>query len=114
MEPKDKIYELRKKIDECDDKMLDLLVKRFSIAKKIGEIKASSGFNIEDQNREKKVRKSDPYTHHQKTITKLRGSDSLIKESICCRFPIKSRCLGGPHKQSMLLGFRIAIYLNLV
>ena len=55
MEPKDKIYELRKKIDECDDKMLDLLVKRFSIAMKIGEIKASSGFNIEDQNREKNI-----------------------------------------------------------
>lgn len=55
MEPKDKIYELRKKIDECDDKMLDLLVKRFSIAKEIGEIKASSGFNIEDQNREKNI-----------------------------------------------------------
>ena len=55
MEPKDKIYELRKKIDECDDKMLDLLVKRFSIAKEIGKIKASSGLNIEDPNREKDI-----------------------------------------------------------
>ena len=55
MEPKDKIYELRKKIDGCDDKMLNLLVKRFAVAKEIGKIKASSGFNIGDPNREKYI-----------------------------------------------------------
>ncbi|MED5427552.1 MAG: chorismate mutase [Candidatus Neomarinimicrobiota bacterium] len=38
MESKDKIYELRKKIDGCDDKMLALLVMRFAVAKEIGEI----------------------------------------------------------------------------
>jgi len=44
-----------KKIDTCDYKMLDLLVKRFGFSKEIGEIKASSGFNIGDQNRENNI-----------------------------------------------------------
>ncbi|MEA1882166.1 MAG: chorismate mutase [Candidatus Marinimicrobia bacterium] len=52
MEPKEKINQLRNKIDEFDNQMLDLLVQRFSVSKEIGEIKALSGFNIGDSDRE--------------------------------------------------------------
>lgn len=55
MDSKDKINELRQKIDNLDDQMLDLLVQRFSVSKEIGEIKASSGINVSDPNREQDI-----------------------------------------------------------
>jgi monofunctional chorismate mutase len=55
MEPKDKIKELRQKIDYYDDQMLDLLVKRFAVSKEIGEIKASGSINVGDPNREQEI-----------------------------------------------------------
>ena len=55
MEPKDKINQLRQKIDNFDDEMLDLLVQRFAVSKEIGEIKASSGINVGDPNREQEI-----------------------------------------------------------
>jgi len=55
MNPKDKINDLRQKIDEFDDQMLDLLVKRFAVSKEIGQIKAVSNLMIRDPNRERKI-----------------------------------------------------------
>ncbi len=55
MDPKEKINQLRNKIDAFDDEMLDLLVQRFTISKEIGEIKASHGLNIGDPNREQDI-----------------------------------------------------------
>ena len=55
MEPKDKIKELRQKIDYYDDQMLDLLVKRFAVSKEIGGIKASGSINVGDPNREQEI-----------------------------------------------------------
>ena len=55
MEPKDKIKELRQKIDYYDDHMLDLLVKRFAVSKEIGKIKASGSINAGDPNREQEI-----------------------------------------------------------
>ena len=55
MEPKDKIKELRQKIDYYDDQMLDLLVKRFAVSKEIGRIKASGSINVGDPNREQEI-----------------------------------------------------------
>ena len=55
MEPKDKIKELRQKIDYYDDQMLDLLVKRFAVSKEIGKIKASGSINVGDPNREQEI-----------------------------------------------------------
>ena len=52
MHSKEKIIELRQIIDSLDDQMLDLLVQRFAVSIEIGEIKASSGINIGDPNRE--------------------------------------------------------------
>ena len=50
-----KIKELRKLIDEIDDQLFDLLVERFDVSKKIGDIKASKNINIDDPNREQEI-----------------------------------------------------------
>ena len=50
-----KIKELRKLIDKIDDQLFDLLVERFDVSKKIGDIKASKNINIYDPNREQEI-----------------------------------------------------------
>ena len=55
MSPKEKIDSLRDKIDYLDNQILDFLLKRFSISKQIGEIKASNNIKIHDPNREKEI-----------------------------------------------------------
>ena len=55
MKAKDKISELRKNIDTIDYKIIDLLDRRFSISKEIGEIKSSHDINVDDPNREKQI-----------------------------------------------------------
>lgn len=55
MYPKEKIKTLRQKIDDYDDQLLDLLIKRFSVSKEIGVIKTASGLEIGDPNREQEI-----------------------------------------------------------
>ena len=55
MDPQEKINILRNKIDDLDNQILDFLVQRFSISRQIGEIKASSGIEIRDPDREKEI-----------------------------------------------------------
>ena len=55
MNTKNKIVELRRKIDDYDDKILNLLVKRFEISHKIGSIKQNSNSEIQDYDREKDI-----------------------------------------------------------
>ncbi len=55
MNTKNKIDELRSKIDDYDDKILNLLVKRFEISHKIGSIKQNSNSEIQDFDREKDI-----------------------------------------------------------
>ena len=55
MNTKNKIDELRRKIDDYDDKILNLLVKRFEISHKIGSIKKNSNSEIQDFDREKDI-----------------------------------------------------------
>ncbi|MBT3180057.1 MAG: chorismate mutase [Candidatus Marinimicrobia bacterium] len=55
MKSKNKIKELRKKIDNYDDQMLDLLVKRFAVSKEIGYIKSSNNLEVGDPNREQDI-----------------------------------------------------------
>ena len=55
MDPQEKINILRNKIDDLDNQILDFLVQRFSISREIGEIKASSGIEIRDPDREKEI-----------------------------------------------------------
>ena len=55
MDSKEKINILRKKIDDCDNQMLDLLVERFAVSKEIGSIKASHNLNVGDPNREREI-----------------------------------------------------------
>lgn len=55
MYERDKINQLRKKIDVYDDKILDLLVRRFDISKEIGQIKKSLGLSIGDPYREQEI-----------------------------------------------------------
>ena len=47
-----RILELRKKLDEIDEKMLNLLEKRMNIIKSVGKIKSKLNIPIEDTERE--------------------------------------------------------------
>ena len=55
MDSKAKIEKLRILIDKIDDQLFDLLVERFDVSKKIGDIKASKDINIDDPNREQEI-----------------------------------------------------------
>ena len=55
MDSSEKINTLRKKIDSLDDQILDLLIDRFSVSKKIGEIKSIENLKVGDPNREQDI-----------------------------------------------------------
>ena len=55
MDSKVKIKELRKLIDKIDDQLFELLVERFDVSIKIGDIKASKNINIYDRNSEQEI-----------------------------------------------------------
>lgn len=55
MSKNDKMIYLRDKIDTIDDKITDLLVKRFNIVKEIGDIKLNSSTEITNLSREKSI-----------------------------------------------------------
>ena len=55
MSKNDKMIYLRDKIDTIDDKITDLLVKRFNIVKEIGAIKLNSRTEIINLSREKSI-----------------------------------------------------------
>ena len=50
-----KIKKLRKEIDEVDQKLMNLLLERFSITKKIGQVKTSNSISIDDNDRENNI-----------------------------------------------------------
>jgi len=50
-----KIEKLRKEIDEVDQKLMNLLLERFSITKKIGQVKTSNSISIDDNDRENNI-----------------------------------------------------------
>ena len=49
------IEKLRRKIDDFDDRILDILVQRFSAVKEIGQIKSISTIDISHPDREKEI-----------------------------------------------------------
>jgi chorismate mutase len=51
----DKIFKYRKKIDEIDNKILNLLSKRLYNVQKIGELKQQLGIPLGDNAREKEI-----------------------------------------------------------
>ena len=55
MNPSKKIEKLRKEIDEVDQKLMNLLLERFSITKKIGQVKTSNSIIIDDNDRENNI-----------------------------------------------------------
>ena len=55
MKPKNDIHDLRKDIDIIDEKIFDLLVKRFSISDGIGKLKLLNRVDIDDRDREKQI-----------------------------------------------------------
>lgn len=55
MDSQEKINTLRKIIDDYDDQILNLLIKRFSISKDIGDIKKANGLEIDDPTREQEI-----------------------------------------------------------
>lgn len=79
---KDKLIELRKKIDVIDEKLLELLTKRFQIAKEIGRIKKEAKIKLRDKLREKEILDraknfSKEYTNYLKDVYK-----AIIKNSL--------------------------------
>ena len=58
MNPSNKINKLRKEIDRIDQDIIDLLKNRLSIAKEIGQVKASNLLGINDIDRENKIIKN--------------------------------------------------------
>jgi chorismate mutase len=52
---KDQLFDLRRKIDSIDKKILRLLEKRVEIAKKIIKTKIKRGLEITDRKREKEI-----------------------------------------------------------
>ena len=55
MSSKNKIKELREKINSLDDRIIKLLEERFSVSKEIGKIKFNSESTILDKNREREI-----------------------------------------------------------
>ena len=53
--PKADIGELRHAIDKIDEKILDLINQRLSLAKQIGDLKKQAGIQILDSGREKEI-----------------------------------------------------------
>ena len=56
-DPKADIGVLRQAIDEVDEKILDLINQRLSLAKQIGDFKKQAGIQITDSGREKEILK---------------------------------------------------------
>tara|TARA_Y100000991_G_C21824888_1_gene285515 strand:+ start:352 stop:630 length:279 start_codon:yes stop_codon:yes gene_type:complete len=54
-EIKKSLEKFRYDIDEIDNKIMELLVKRFSISSKIGEMKTLNKLTISDPNRENEI-----------------------------------------------------------
>ncbi|MED5219401.1 MAG: chorismate mutase [Candidatus Neomarinimicrobiota bacterium] len=55
MNTEKEIEKLRRKVDAFDDRILDILVQRFSVVKEIGQIKSISTINIDHPDREKEI-----------------------------------------------------------
>lgn len=55
MTPEEKIKALRKKIDDLDDQLIDLLVKRYALSREVGHIKAKDGQSVHDPSREREI-----------------------------------------------------------
>ena len=55
MKTQNNIRDLRNKIDQIDKNIFDLLDKRFSICKEIGQLKYLSNINIDDPHREDQI-----------------------------------------------------------
>ena len=53
--PSAKISALRLAIDEIDEKIMDLINRRFLLAKQIGNVKKKDGIQITDRRREKEI-----------------------------------------------------------
>ena len=51
----ERIHELRERIDEIDEEILELLHERVEVAKRIGEIKRENKISITDTEREEEV-----------------------------------------------------------
>ena len=54
-DPNPPIGRLRRAIDEIDEKIMELINQRLSLAKQIGDFKKQGGIQITDRNREKEI-----------------------------------------------------------
>ena len=74
--------EIRRKIDDVDERICQLLKERFDLAKEVGELKKVLSLNVENKNRENEVLKAvrmrlpDEYKDYAQKVFEL-----LIEES---------------------------------
>ncbi len=83
------LEELRKKIDETDDRIVRLIAERIKIAEEIGEVKKQQGKQIEDINREQVV------LENVRDIAKKENLNPEDIESIYCQIIAVSKNLEG-------------------
>ena len=83
MKKNSKLEKLRKRIDDLDTKIVDLLVKRYSCANDIGKAKQEDGTPVKDSDREDRVLKR-VRSRTRKPLTKAaveRIYSAILKES---------------------------------
>jgi monofunctional chorismate mutase len=77
----DKLAELRKEIDQLDDKIMELLDERFEITKQVGLLKKESNTNILDKKRETIILdKTSKYSHYPQILSVYQFIMNLSKE----------------------------------
>lgn len=65
--------DLRQQIDEIDQKIVELLGKRMSLVKEIGQLKKTAGDEVQDEEREEMIRKN---------LKKLAKKEGLSEEFV--------------------------------
>ncbi len=77
--------DLRGQIDEIDQKIVELLGKRMVLVKEIGQLKETTGSEIQDEEREKEIKK------RLKDIAEKEGLDEEFVNHLYTHIFIESR-----------------------
>ncbi|MFO8110089.1 MAG: chorismate mutase [Thermoplasmata archaeon] len=82
----DEIENLRRQIDHIDYEIIDLLDRRIAIAEKIGDLKAETGIEVEDEEREEIVltRAGEYRRVFNSIIYQAKKAESRLIDDRCC------------------------------
>lgn len=65
------IETLRNEINDIDDKLIELFIKRFNLSQQIGEVKKQTRMNVADPNREQAILNKIPSSPYQSSLIKI-------------------------------------------